>query len=515
MAVPRQKKPRTKYLGNIAAIRLKAIRVERFDKNTEQWIDAWDDYCAAIRQAGHLAHVGVRVVFEGLAALYQDGKEHMGEGDGGITYSEIKALQTPMYRTMARAAKSHERSLTTGHVAMLAQDLYAKEFSDGGGKKKLSDIIHGKRGFPAVNRLGLPVRPADWWMTTEKVTLGRGKNAKDVECPVINITSLFAHAGRIRVICAPPRRRGSDSIWTVVRQVALIPKGGKTISDDGYKRCTVTLKRIKKPQDARPTWYAIVAYGAPKMDAPKGESILYAHRGVANLLKIAIATPDEVRFPCPDVGDEIVNHKAQHRARAQRYRRSRKKRLRLNELGDSEKNFTDTRMWKAAAYLRTLAVDNTVSRVVMEDLNTFRADAKDQWGEHLPAYIRDWPYAALKAKIVDTFKRRLGVEVEFVPTKYISQRCPACDHVDVENIARLPKTNAGDIRRDGTFRCVACRYTNDLDAVALENMMIAHSADDGPDWVGEAVTARIKKIAKYKRRAKVEILDELESPPPM
>lgn len=493
------------YDGNIQATRLRIVAVENLRDGA--WAEAWGDLGDAYRQAQHLAHVGARCAVDAFADLYVQGKEHRGRGGAAITNHEVTAISKPMYGAMARAAKKHERALTAGHVAMLAQDLFAKEFSDGAGKKKLSDIIHGKRGFPVPSRLGLPMRPADWWMEWVDREIRRGDNAITLRCPVIYCTSLFAGGGRIRLVCAPLRGRGSSSKNAIVDAMAAIPRGQKTIAN-GHKRCVVTIKRVKKPQDAWARWMAVVAYGTPKTAGPVDSDVaVVAHRGVAHALMIAIVTRDDIQFH-PWFGHEVVDAKAQFRARKQRYqvdaatprgngRGRRHRAMKLRQLGDKEQRVTATAMWCAARKLEEVAKESGATIALIESMGTFRCDVKDDRDRAIPSYIRDWPYAALKTKCLDVLRRRLGLapeNIREVSPSYISQTCPACEHVDEDNIARLPRVNASEQWRGGTFRCVVCRFTRDLDEVAIMNMVIR---SDIP-WGADAVAAHIAAIKKWK-----------------
>ena len=511
------RKKQKRYDGDMLATKLRVVRVENLVDG--QWIESWSMLGDAYRQASQLAHVGARCVADGLADLYEQGKSHGGKGPHGISPSEIKTLQKPMYATMRRASLQQERTITSGHVAAIAQDLFQKEFSDGKEKKKLSDIIHGKRGFPVPNKIGLPVRGADWWLEMNDRKLKAKKNKDGTEMPpavvsfpVVYITSLFSKAGRVRLVCSPVRGRGSESKQAIINSVISVPRGSNTMVDGGPKRGTMIVKRVKKPSDNMAKWFVVLSYGQQKVDptAPS-QCAVVVHRGVAHCLMIAVVKPDSIQFHA-HFGHEVVDKKAQFSSRRKRYKvdasapngsgRGRKHRFKkLRALGNAERNSTDTDMWRAARSLETVIENSGASTVILESMGTFRCDVEDDRGRHLPSYVRNWPYAQLKSKCLDVIKRRRGIsDVHEVGVNYISQRCPACEHTSEDNIARLPKINASENWSGGVFRCVVCRFTRDLDETAIMNMI----ARSKIDWVSESVLAQIKKWKRYKNRSSTD-----------
>lgn len=511
-----RKKPR-KYDGAITATRLRCVRVERYNKQTKEWDLAWDDLHEAYQQANRLVHVGTRHAFDLLADLYEQGKETTFKGDSPdslyrIQKEDLEPLLKPMYHAMRRASLACKRPITSGHVNTLSQDLFKKEFSDGKNKTKLSDIVHAKRGFPVPKNLGLPIRPADWWLQVDDRTLPSGKV---IQFPVIYIVSLFPKTPHVRLVCSPPRGRGSGSIWSIIKALKDIPKGPKTwIDDDGYKRGTMTIKRKKRPQDAAAKWYCVVAYGSPKVEAAEErDCMLFVHRGVAHAVMAAVVTPDGISFH-PYYGQDIVQHKAQMRARKKRYQRDmgprgngrgKRRRFRpLRSLGDKEQRATQTFLWRIARHLQTIAEGAGASTAVIENMGTFRCDAKDDKDKAIPPYIRNWPYADLKGKIKDAMTRRAGITVNEVPAHYISQTCPCCGHTAKDNVSKLPRVFASEEWKGGVFRCELCRFTRDLDEVALLNMM------DGTeiDWVKEAVMKHIKDMKKWRQEPADDLDDE-------
>lgn len=521
------RKPKRKYTGDITATRLRIVAVERYDRTTKEWTEAWGDLRDAYRQAGHLAHIGARVVFEGLADLYERGKDHKGKPSDphAINRAEASALAKPMYSTMRRASQTYERTITSGHVAMLAQDLFAKEFSDGANKSKLADIVHGNRGFPVPHNIGMPIRPADWYMGIDERTIQTKKGEKTIISPVIYLASLFSKnrvsEARIRLVCAPPRRRGSASVWSIVKSVAAVPKGQKTWNEDGYKRGTVTIKRMKRPQDARARWMAVVAYGSPKVTAPEEkECALFVHRGVAHTVMIAAVSKDGIAFH-PYYGHHVVDMKAQMRARKKRYQadtssprgngRGWRRRMRkLRSLGDKERKATDTALWRVARHVQTIAERVGATHAIIEDMGTFRCDVVDDGDRAIPSYIRDWPYAALKLKVIDALTRRAGVKVGEVPTKYISQRCPNCEYSSKENIRKLPKVFASQDWKGGVFRCEMCLFTRDLDETAIMNMI----AGSRLKWAHKALRKHLDDVKRWKaERDDVDDPDHPQSSP--
>lgn len=436
-------------------------------------------------------------------------------------------FQTLLSRAMQRAG------LSEYIYASVAKRLAQSEFS-GGKQGKLAKLLRGQIAYPTVRNIGLMIRNRNWTLTSESVT----RDVKDEQGrmvsrtyvnPVIEITSFKPGAGRVRLTCRG--LHGATGKASYMAKKDLLDKLMRLCQEDdgglsakGWKKGTLTLRRVKKPGQSE-EWQIILSYQSPLVTSLAPGGVLAVHRGMANVLTAAYVNDQEVNFGHKFQGDFLINAKRQFSARRSRLLREgfaggtraagHANYGALKRLGDAEKRFVDTAIWEVAKFVRDVAEKGGVSTVIIEDFSNFLSDFTDDKKRYLQPYLRRWPFFAMCERIKDAVTRRLGLPIQVVSAEYISKKCPQCGHIADGNVVRLPKINVpapkstGGPRttpegfsttQDGKFKCEKCEFSLGLDEVACANMLIKHGGEFGrvKEWLGEHMERKSKIIKKMK-----------------
>ena len=139
----------------------------------------------------------------------------------------------------------------------------------------------------------------------------------------------------------------------------------------------------------------------------------------------------------------------------------------LAKLANAEQRATQTELWRAARWAQGIAETCGAKLVYIDDFTSFNPD---QPGPPWEPYVRRFPWSDLKLKIIDALTRRAGITVQEKASRYISQRCPECGHVDKGNVAKLPTIKGSSVEK-GIFKCLGCKFTKDPDMVAARNLL--------------------------------------------
>jgi predicted Zn-ribbon and HTH transcriptional regulator len=139
----------------------------------------------------------------------------------------------------------------------------------------------------------------------------------------------------------------------------------------------------------------------------------------------------------------------------------------LARFNDKERRATMTHLWCAARWFQTFVEEHGASLVLIDDFISFDPDRS---GPPWEPYVRRWPWAELKGKIIDALTRRAGVTVEERRSKYISQRCPECGHTEEDNVIKMPVIRGIYVEK-GVFKCRECGFSTDVDRVAVMNLL--------------------------------------------
>lgn len=364
---------------------------------------------------------------------------------------------------------------------------------------KLRRLLSGEIAFPVPTNVGLMVRNRNWDLELVQETDVDGRESTR---PIITITSLRPKGERVRLVCDTLHWRAAKSFGATLARLAALAKGEAA---DGYEQGTLKLRRVQRP--GCPAKYEIeLAYKSPKVERAAGTSIMAVHRGMVNVLTAAYVTDDAADFAGHSCkGDDIIAAKQQMLARRAAimqtvagYRRNAAGSgafAKLKRLGDKEARVVDTACWKLARWVQTMAEQYNARLVLVEDFSNWLGDVQDENGRYVLPYLRRWPFFKLKTRIKDALQRRAGIEVVEVLGKYISQRCPVCEHTTEENVARLPRLNKGTTQ-DGQFKCTECAFTMGLDQVASMNMLMRskHVTDEHRARIRERMTKHAKVV---------------------
>lgn len=347
--------------------------------------------------------------------------------------------------------------------ASIARKLLASEFSGA----RIKDLLRGDRTYPVIRNVGLMMRSRNWRLLVES----RVANGKTYEDVVVEVGALKVKTGRVRLVCASLHGGHMARARNLLNNIAVL--GWETHSEaTGWSKGALTIRPVRRPGQLE-KWEILIPYSAPRANTSKTETVLAVHRSVANMLTCVTSAGDVYHFP----GRDIVALKAQMYARRkpiQKELAANPKRGRgvrshfraLARLQGAEHRATETHIWRAAKWVQIRAEEAGASRVIIDDFASFDPD---QPGPPFEPYVRTFPFAKLKLRIIDALTRRAGVTVEERPSKYISQRCPECAHVDAKSVVKVPTVRGAD-SEPGFFKCTKCGYRADVDKVAALNL---------------------------------------------
>lgn len=357
--------------------------------------------------------------------------------------------------------------------ASVARRLLTGEFSH----SKLRALLRGEVAYPVVRAPAIMVRARNWRLGMEE-RVANGKVYLDV---IVELSALRPGLGKMRLSCYSLHGRHLAKVLPVLKALQAMEvatTGVAGTASAGWSKGALSLRPVRRPGQPE-KWQVLLPYSAPRVaGGGDGVTVMAVHRSVVNMLSAAVATSSgEVRvYHYP--GRAVVKLKNQlyarrrmvsqdlaaqpHRGRGVRYHYKA-----LARISDAERRATQTELWRAARWVQGIAEKVGAATVYVDDFTSFDPD---QAGPPWEPYVRRWPWADLKLKVVDALTRRAGIAVQEKKSRYISQRCPVCGHVDPANVKQLPVVRGTYVER-GVFKCVKCRFEADCDDVSGRNLL--------------------------------------------
>jgi hypothetical protein len=249
----------------------------------------------------------------------------------------------------------------------------------------------------------------------------------------------------------------------------------------------VKLGDAKIVRNRRGKWEVRLCYTRPAPDRASGSNVIAVHRGMHQMLTIASNTGQVASLPGEAFLRAKLGFSARRRSLSQHIRkgelgdgargRGRQRRYQaLTRLDDAEARMMRSACQQAAAFVVECASGSRpgahrpragwdASVVYIEDYQTV-ADESDR------RFMPRWPWAQLKSAL-EWACRKAGIEMRETSSAYIAITCPACRHVDANNV------------NGRTFECLACgagpkSMIANVDTVAAFNMLWDAGFGDEP-----------------------------------
>lgn len=235
-------------------------------------------------------------------------------------------------------------------------------------------------------------------------------------------------------------------------------------------------------------WMVVISYSyvppEPSTELLR-ENVMVVHRGQHNLLTVL---DNQLHFRVVERGNK---YKAQRRgltARGIAARRvtasergagakghgTARRFITHSEIQDKIARINKTTCQRLAATVVKLALQWQCGRVVIEDYggidnkNDSRAERR---------FIERFPNFQLKAAVKGALEK-VGLELEEVPSLYLSNKCPRCGHCERgQSKTRDVESWELDVVREKVFTCTRCRYQRASDFVAGVHMLRLSGAD--------------------------------------
>jgi hypothetical protein len=490
----------------VAALRLKIYAVWE-QQEDENWEKCWDQFNHAWRRYQQGVQKAMGDVLIHIRNLRASGKVRF------ATPEEKKKTRLPndCYRPEdLRLDKPFYNGVKDCGVHSMIYAQGSKVICDSEFQgEKLKSLLRGETSYPTL-RPPLYVHNCHYRIYFEERE-GKDKegNPKTFEVPVVEINNLFSGGRPVAFEAWGLTGRGADGKNAILEALSQ--------SKSGWKQRALSIHRVQRP-GARPEWYLQIAYSSPRTLSKTKKSVAIVHRGVVHPLNILVIDRDGLKFHSYP-GHRIVRFKRQMYARRRRLLqdiatcrgtgRGKAYTYRpMVKLGDKEKKFTQTEIWKMVREVRRVLDDNRPELVVLDNFSTQMPEFHKN-GVKIVPYVRKWPYAAFLAKCEDALRRRTEVNPKVVkqPAPYISQTCPLCEHTAKENVLKLPSTNRPEENRDGQFSCIKCGHSQPLEATALCNLALG--SESVPTWAKTAIKNQLEKVKKYKDKYKKDLIKEL------
>jgi hypothetical protein len=380
------------------------------------------------------------------------------------TKQDLSTLNDAILTSLKASGTSEYVYSSVAHKLMLG------EFS----KSKLKALLRGEIAYPVVRNIGIIMRGRNWRLvTTERVA--NGKIYLDVD---VEIAALKPGLGKMTLHCYALHGRHLDKVLPILealQEMGLQTTGSADGPAKNWTKGALTLRPVRRPGQPE-KWQLLLPYSAPRA-ASGGDAVVAVHRSVVNMLSASVQTERGVRvYHYP--GHAVVALKNQLYARRKvvsadlaaqphRGRGVRHHYKALARLADAEKRATQTELWRAARWAQGIAETCGANLVYVDDFTSFDPDRS---GPPWEPYVRNFPWSDLKMKIVDALTRRAGITVQEKKSRYITQRCPECGHVDADNVAKLPVARGTHLEK-GVFKCLSCKFKADPDVVAARNLL--------------------------------------------
>lgn len=451
-----------------ACIRLEVFRPEMVDRKDSK--EAWKELRWARNTVGQAVQLGMGDLILHVRNLRADGKVRFSTAAERLNLKMGIPLPTECYEDVDTKAipsifgNALKKSGLSEYVyASVARRIEMSELSG----EKLRKILRGETTYPSMRRLGVMMRSRNWKLETSK----RVKDGKEYTDVAVVIAALRPGLGKMRIVVKSlrgPKLRRSGELLAKLEELQFAASG------NGWSKGALTINTLRRPGQME-KWVIQLPYSSPRLQGAVTEGpVIAVHRGVANMLTAASSTGKISQFP----GRDVISLKFQMHAR----RRAVSRDLNANphkgrgvkvhfkalaRLSNAEKRATETHLWRAARWVQTVAETAGARLVLLDDFGSFNPDKP---GPPFEAYVRTFPLAELKSKVIDAVTRRAGIPVQEVSSRYLSQKCPKCSHVAEKNVLKMPTIRGIDVT-NGTFLCTQCDFTADLDGSAVMNML--------------------------------------------
>jgi Putative transposase DNA-binding domain/Probable transposase len=239
----------------------------------------------------------------------------------------------------------------------------------------------------------------------------------------------------------------------------------RNLSSGAWKVGQATLERDRLTPSK---WYLRLAY---KRVVPRRQGSLSAaiNKGIKTFLVAVTEGGETWRYDGFDI--EAYLKQIQRRRReyqydskaSNRWGHGRARTLRPTKpLEDKAGRWRETRCQVIARRLAKWLSAAGVTTLYIEDFTGIRDGVREklEGGTEVWNRIQEWPYFKLQTRLIACCQEE-GIQSVIVGAHYISQRCPACGHVDVKN---------RDLRH-WLLRCEACRFKRHLDVAAAMNVL--------------------------------------------
>lgn len=359
--------------------------------------------------------------------------------------------------------------------ASVARRLLTGEFAH----SKLRSLLKGEVAYPVIHSPAIMMRARNWRLRCDE-RVANGKIYLDI---VVEISALRPGLGKMELGCYSLHGRHLAKVRPILKALQVMETATTGTADGsakGWSKGALSLRPVRRPGQPE-KWQILLPYSAPRVSVSGNTAVVAVHRSVVNMLSAAVLVgtgPDAKVQIYHYPGKTVVSLKNQmyqrrrmisqdlaakpHAGRGKRHHYKA-----LARLSDAEQRATKTELWRAARWVQGIAETAGASLLYIDDFTLFDPD---QAGPPWEPYVRRWPWAELKLKVIDALTRRAGIGVQEKHSHYISQRCPRCGNIDAANVKQMPVIKGVYVEK-GVFFCGKCRFETDLDSASAENLL--------------------------------------------
>jgi hypothetical protein len=492
----------------VACMTLELYRPEKTDGTK-----AWAELRTASRDIGKAAQVAIADIAVSLRDQRMAGKMRFSTADERAMLKDQEVpLPSECWDTVGFKTAVEKAMKATGLTEYIWSSVTKRIVDSEFAGDRLNALLRGDSSFPLLRNVPFTIRNRNWRVLFEEVTktdvrTGQPKTYTNV---VIETSAWRPGEGKMRLVCKSLHGRGVASMVEVLKKLVAIDYDKSDVPEaEGYAKGALQIARVRRPGQPE-KWFVRLPYKSSRLAKEESDSLVIVHRGVVNMLSfLAIDKKNHVTtgsYP----GTNLVRLKSQMYARRKLIQkdlsatphagRGKKKHFAaLKKLSDKEARFTDTELWRAAKAVQVFAERHGASIVLLDNFGAFQSD-----DPNLAPYVRRFPLAELKGRVIDALTRRAGVKVNEEASAFISQKCPVCSHTCKENIKRLPKVVGYDAK-DGFFECVNCQHSGDLELTSIQNMLLSSKVAGEPYKAAliKAISRTDKMISNTKAEMKV------------
>ena len=142
----------------------------------------------------------------------------------------------------------------------------------------------------------------------------------------------------------------------------------------------------------------------------------------------------------------------------------------FKRLSGRENRFSDWVLHNVSRQIVNEAINHNVEIIAFENLTDIR-ERVNQWRKKERAKVNLWAFSKLQ-QYVQYKALEAGMKTIFVESKYTSQRCFKCGHIEASN------------RNGFNFVCKRCNYSINADYNANKNIAFKVLSGKSPDWAG-------------------------------